>query len=243
MVKLNTYTPIRKGPTLQELDQQVKDAAQAMEGKFLEEMMKQMRSTVHESEGFIPTSQAEKIFREQLDQQYVGQWSSKGGLGLADMIYQQIMDKYGEKMGLRVPQQKPQGPLPIQPRIQKTIPAPSESGSPDQLSPVQLKNNKLTFIYDLQKMSLGEEGSSLETEPPSREVQSPWSGKLSRVQSIGTDETLVELDHEGGLRSQLVFKGRTDIKSGQQIESGQKLGVLSPEAKSLFWTLDVPASV
>jgi flagellar protein FlgJ len=221
MIKTNSFTPIRKLPTAQEIDQQVKDAAKAMEGKFLEEMMRQMRSTVTDSGGFIPTTQAEKIFREQLDQQYVGQWADKGGLGLADMIYQQIMDKYGEKMGLRKSLEKPQGPLPLNQNI-----------------PVQKKLNG--FQFDLQKSTLGESSDSKAQSSP---VLAPWSGQVSRLNEIGAQEYLVQIKHLDGLTSQLVYKGRPEVTIGQEVQAGQRLGALSPEAKSLFWTIDVNAPV
>lgn len=232
MIKTNSFTPIRKMPTAQEIDQQVKDASKAMEGKFLEEMMKQMRSTVHESEGFIPTSQAEKIFREQLDQKYVSEWSDKGGLGLADMIYQQIMDKYGEKLGLRVPQAKPQGPIPL-----NANPKGLKIQNPQEQKSELRVPQKSSFIFDLQKSAIDL------NDPSSNQVLAPWSGSVAQIKELGAQEYLVDLNHENGSASRIVFKGQPEVSPGQEVQAGQKIGLFSPEAKSLFWTIDVHESV
>ncbi len=232
MIKTNSYTPIRKMPTAQEIDQQVKDAAKAMEGKFLEEMMKQMRSTVQDSEGFIPTTQAEKIFREQLDQKYVSQWSDKGGLGLADMIYQQIMDKYGEKLGLRAPQMKPQGPLPLH-----SNPKGIKIQNSPEIKADSQNSNKTSFMFDLQKAAVDLQ------DPSSNQVLAPWSGSVAQIKDMGTQEYLMDLNHENGATSRIVFKGQPQVSQGQEVQAGQKIGLFSPEAKSLFWTIDVGGSV
>jgi Rod binding domain-containing protein len=88
-------------------NEKVLQAAQMYEQQFLRDMVKAMRATVDESE---PASMGEKIFREQLDDQYVENWSSGGGVGFADMIYEHVMDRYYNQ---RLPIQKPQGPLPF----------------------------------------------------------------------------------------------------------------------------------
>jgi peptidoglycan hydrolase FlgJ len=56
-------------------------------------MVKAMRGTVGESE-LMPASMGEKIFREQLDDNYVEEWSNTGGVGFADLIYNHVMDRY-----------------------------------------------------------------------------------------------------------------------------------------------------
>jgi Rod binding domain-containing protein len=92
--KNSTIEPIqinqKTGKT--ELDKKIRGAAELYEKQFLREMTKAMRSTVKESE-LIPVSQGEKIFREQLDQQYADQWGDQGGIGLADLIEQKLREK------------------------------------------------------------------------------------------------------------------------------------------------------
>lgn len=84
----------------------VLEAAKMYEGQFLREMVRAMKKTVPESE-FMPESQAEKIFREQLDDQSVDNWVERGGVGMADLIYDQVMEKYAGTANL----QRPRGPV------------------------------------------------------------------------------------------------------------------------------------
>ena len=54
------------GPQQKSMDEKLKDVSALYEKHFLGEMMKAMRSTVKEG-GIVQANQAEKIFREQLD--------------------------------------------------------------------------------------------------------------------------------------------------------------------------------
>jgi flagellar protein FlgJ len=238
----------QQASTPEQVDQGVRDAAKQMEGQFLREMVRQMRSTVSEDGGFIPTSSAEKIFREQLDEQYVEKWGDKGGIGLADLIHDQIIDKYGAMMGLRPQESRPMGPIKIDnqksshgalkienPNANHFIPMDTASGP----SPDKLKSLKTTMRFDLQKAALEDNG-----------VTAPWSGTLLGVKDLSADEHLLEMAHDNGLKSQMVFRGRLEkdlqpsqLKPGAEIQAGQRLGLLSPEAKSFFWTVDVNASL
>lgn len=85
-MKVNKNSPIY-------LKKQIRNAAKMYEEQFLRQMVKAMRGTVTHSKMTQP-SMAEKIYSEQLDQEYVQQWSSHQGTGLADLIYQDIIDKY-----------------------------------------------------------------------------------------------------------------------------------------------------
>src|SRR5262245_11435394 len=71
-------------------DKQLREASKLYETHFLNEMVKAMRSTVKRDGGLMQPNFAEKIFGEQLDNQYVEGWANKGGIGLADLIYTQI---------------------------------------------------------------------------------------------------------------------------------------------------------
>ena len=97
--------PVQKSP-----DQKLHEVSEMYEKHFLREMMKAMRSTVHEG-GFIQQNQAERIFKEQLDDHYVDKWSEKGGIGLSKVIYDQLIDKFGVQMGIKKAVARPQGPL------------------------------------------------------------------------------------------------------------------------------------
>jgi flagellar protein FlgJ len=58
-------------------------------------MVRAMRKTVPESD-FMAPNMAEKIYREQMDDNFVDSWVDGGGVGLGDMIYDQLMQRYPE---------------------------------------------------------------------------------------------------------------------------------------------------
>lgn len=209
--------PLRgPGPQPKSMDEKLKDVSAMYEKHFLGEMMKAMRSTVKEG-GIVQANQAEKIFREQLDDQYVEKWGEKGGIGLADLIYKQMIDKYGVQMGLRTPVEKPKGPLAMTEKSAFTA-KPFQKPS---------KDANVSFRFDRK----GDEpvGKPLE-------VSSPWQGTLLGKKTLLTGETLLEINHDNGLKSQMVFKGIAgSIKEGSKIHAGETVGLLSPEAKTFFW--------
>ncbi|MEZ0391268.1 MAG: rod-binding protein [Pseudobdellovibrionaceae bacterium] len=234
-MKIQNYKNLRQPPTPEEHNQKLKDVSQLYEKQFLREMMKQMRATVSDEGGMIPTSNAEKIFREQLDHEYVEKWGDRGGIGLADMIHQQLLEKLGPALGITQRPVRPQGPIQIDEKSLQMNPLKLHQPKDSPTS----QTGKTTIQYDLQKAAL-----------ESPDVSSPWKGSLLGVKQLNQDEQLVELLHDNGLKSQLVFRGQLEknlqaaqLKPGAEIQAGQRLGLLSPEAKSFFWTVDVADSL
>lgn len=64
-------------------------ACQAFEQLFLQQMLAQMRKSVPKG-GMFGNSQQEKMFSGMLDQQRAKIWSQEGGIGLANMLFQQM---------------------------------------------------------------------------------------------------------------------------------------------------------
>lgn len=218
MIKTGGPLSLRpQAPSPEQMDQKFKDVSKLYEKQFLREMVKAMRSTVHEG-GFMQTSHAEKIFREKLDDEYVEKWGDKGGIGLSDMIYDQLIQRYGEAAGIRQRSQRLKGPISVEslPQFQvrnRSNPALNQSDFP--------------VTYEFQKTT--QEKSAL---------LNPLQGKVQRYAKVGPEETLLEVLHEGGLRSRLVFRGPAEnLKLGQELQTGQKVGLLSPDAQSFFWSL------
>jgi flagellar protein FlgJ len=230
-MKIDQFKPVRQPLTPEQQDQKLQEAAKSLEGHFLREMVKQMRSTVPEGGGFIPTGQGEKIFREQLDQEYVEKWGDKGGIGLADMIHKQLLEKYGAMLGITRATEKPRGPIRIDEKSLQQNPlkvqTPSAAG----------KIGRTSMQFDLQNAALD-----------GKEVTAPWSGHLLGTKQLSPDEYLLEMSHDNGLKSQMVFRGMLEKslqspQAGAEVQAGQRLGLLSPEAKSFFWTVDVDDSI
>lgn len=197
-------------------DGQLREAAKMYEQHFIGQMVRAMRQSVPDG-GIVQANFAEKIFREQLDNQYVENWANRGGVGLADMIYNHIKEKYfpqGGGVGT------PQGPLPLK-----------GQGSTQGGGGIQLKSEKpsqSTFFI---------ESTSDKNGTQSRQVTSPWQAEV--VAHFTHDQTnVVDLAHSDGLSSRLIFSGTVEnLKAGDKIEPGQKLGALNSAAGGLTWVL------
>lgn len=198
----------------------LRNVSDLYEKQFLREMLKAMRSTVQEG-GFVKTNQAERIFRDQLDDQYVDKWSDKGGIGLSDLIFNQLVEKFGPRMGLKTPVQKPSGPLPLDARSEfrgRAAPAPSKS------------DKQVTMQFDREIAG--------DKKPEALNVTAPWDGVLLGGRRLDDDHQLLELAHDNGLKSRLVYRGTPErLNPGQAVQAGETLGVLSSDARSLFWTV------
>ncbi len=72
-------------------DEKLKEASEEFEIYFLQMMMKEMRKTVNKDDSFIKESNAEKIFREELDNQMMIELGKTGQLGLAKSIYERLI--------------------------------------------------------------------------------------------------------------------------------------------------------
>lgn len=70
-------------------DRKLREACQGFEAMFLSMMYKEMRKTVHDNPLF-GTSNGEKIWQSMLDDEMMNNVSKSGGVGLADMMYEQL---------------------------------------------------------------------------------------------------------------------------------------------------------
>lgn len=203
-------------------DEKLREVADLYEKQFLREMMKAMRSTVHES-GFMQANQAEKIFREQLDNEYVEKWGAKGGIGLSKLIYDQLVEKYGVQMGLKPPAQKPQGPIAVDAKSNFTAhPFHNVKESPNKLA------WRIDRMLDQQDLTIGSES-----------IRAPWGGKLLGNYQLESGETVVDIEHEDGLKSKLFFQGlKSSLQAGQNLQAGDVVGYLSPQAKGFWWNME-----
>ncbi|WII70673.1 rod-binding protein [Bdellovibrio sp. 22V] len=211
--------PVQKSP-----EQKLREVSDMYEKHFLREMTKAMRSTVHES-GFVKSNQAEKIFREQLDEHYVEKWGERGGIGLSDMIYTQLVEKFGAMMGIKAPVTKPQGPLPLDKKSEYTA------------HQFQHPGKKQAVSYRIDRGEAG--GAEALAGAEAGAVKAPWDGVLLGKKSLADNQTMIEIQHDNGLKSQMVFKGgMSKVSTGEKLQAGDTLGFLSSEAKSLYWTVE-----
>ena len=76
--------------SLNERRGQIRLAAEAFESYFLQIMFREMRRTTLDEGGLFPRSNAERIFTDMLDEEIAKSAAAGRGIGLADMIYQQM---------------------------------------------------------------------------------------------------------------------------------------------------------
>jgi Rod binding domain-containing protein len=195
--------PLRLSPAerLAQQEAKIKEAAQMYEQHFLQEMVKAMRKTV--TPGFESPSFAQKLYSEQLDTQYVESWAKRGGIGLGEMIYQQLQQKlYGAQ---QLP--RPAGPLPADTTGQLHVLPTNKKGRAD-------------FVIRPDKQG-------------AREVLAPWAGKLAALQALDTNDTALLIEHpDQRLDSRMVFRGHpvANLLPGAELSAGQKLGELGTAA-------------
>jgi flagellar protein FlgJ len=68
----------------------LREATDALETVFINMMLKTMRSSIPETEGFFKKSESEKTFQGMLDEAYSEKMSKAGGIGISDMIFDQF---------------------------------------------------------------------------------------------------------------------------------------------------------
>lgn len=73
-------------------DPKLRSACQEMESLFITHLLKEMRATVDKS-GFISGGRAEEIFTSMLDVELSKEASARGGVGLADILYNQLKNQ------------------------------------------------------------------------------------------------------------------------------------------------------
>lgn len=227
ITKLNPIkAPVQSEKPRSVTEEKLRDVAKLYEGQFIREMMKQMRATVQEG-GLIKKNNAEKIFSDQLDGEYANSWVEAGGIGMSDLIYEQLMEKYGTRLGLRQPMEKPQGPLDL--NAKSNYSGFTEVKSSEVLAPSAAEGAQpVTF--------------QMQTEPEGQaELKSPWAGVLLDKKHLEMDQIQYQIKHDNGLESLIMTRGTglgngPKLSSGDRIEAGQRLGWVSA-ASPLFWTL------
>lgn len=217
-MKIDSYKPVR--PQVQnDVDKQLREASQMYEKHFLKEMVRAMRSTVTPTE---QPSMAENIYSQQLDEQYVDKWNQRGGIGLSDVIYGQLKERFYPDKNII---QKPNGPLPVDKGgVQIKIDESKPLGIP-VIKPGEKEGQDLSYLFDVS--------------PGAKQaVTNPWDGKITQM-IRQDDRQLIRLAHENGLNSTISFIGSAaEMNRGDSVKSGDQLGLLGAEASGLTWKIE-----
>ncbi len=227
-------------------DARVMDAARMYEKYFLNQMVKAMRSTVKYSDLQKPTM-GEEIYRDQLDDQYVDSWTNTGGIGLADMIHDELLGKAQmnklRREAMKASKGKTRTPMALTDRdVLAVRRLPSGGGVAASL------NNKSETVL----VSLGKTTVARSDAPET--VRSPWDAEIVQIQA-NHGKVLIDLragsKNSEGRAVQIVFDGVTfdgtggdagSLRVGNQIKAGQVIGHLAPNARGILISQEVPGT-
>ncbi len=92
MLRIETPAP----PALDKKHLDLKKATQQFEGYFLHELLKEMRKTVPDDKLLGDEGHGQEIFRDMMDQTLSESMSSRGDLGMAKMMYDQLASSLGD---------------------------------------------------------------------------------------------------------------------------------------------------
>ncbi|SHN69416.1 rod-binding protein [Desulfovibrio litoralis] len=96
----------------QSKEKKLREACEGFESIFIQKMWEQMRKTVPK-EGYLH-SKDEEIYQSMFDQEFAKKMSSAGGIGLGDMLYEQLSQQLGDSARTKTPNKRYE-PLPIEP--------------------------------------------------------------------------------------------------------------------------------
>ena len=196
----------------------VDEVSKLYEKQFLREMVKAMRGT--SDMGYEKPSMGEKMYKEQLDNEYVEAWGDQGGVGLQNMIYDQLMERYFDSSsGMK--SLKAGGMMKLTDKdVSHVRPMPTSQKSQMPLK-IELKENH--------------DGTPTH-------VQLPFDAKFLSQSKMLDGKTAVTLEHQGGFKSTFIFDGVfLSQPKNAELKQGTPIATLSPEIKYFFWNLAGPA--
>lgn len=209
-------TQIEQQNKIDRRDPKIMEAAKMYEQVFLKQMVGAMRQAVPKSD-LVKESMGERIYKDQMYDNYVEQWSNVGGVGLSDLIYDQIIERFGPQQK----QIKPMGPMPI--------------------------NNGRTFHIENLSGENKAEGSSsngammLKIKPQNNfepmQISSPWEGEIIGNNTLESGQRALFLKHSNGLNSTFVFKGSLNLAKNN-FGPGETIGTVSAESNELLWKVE-----
>jgi len=211
--------PTTQVTTEKKRDPKMLEAARGFENQFVRQLISEMRKTIPKDE-LIPESMTEDIFKEQLDGEYADKWVQNGGIGLADIIYDQLEQKYG-------------GVKQIPPAKGEIFPLPKSSvvarSGPQQMKDIFERADKDLFIA--KKGPNGFDIKSREPLPERVDIRAPLSGLVLQASALEDGRQLLLIKHDEGLVSQFIHSGRNNVKSNTRVAAGDVIAELPPSRK------------
>lgn len=215
-LKLESKNPKLDPALMKKREPRVMEAAKMYEIYFLNQMMKAMRGTVQYSDKSKP-SMGEGIYREQLDDQYVNTWADQGGVGLAELIHDDMVGKWNTIKEMKEKKKAGHKPMPLTDR--------------DVLG---LRNLPSTRAGEQRVLvSLGTINSPKD---PPNQVKVPWECDVESVNS--TDgKTSLRVRTLDGRSVVIAWDGvPVFVRSGDHLKPSQTVGELAKAARGILVT-------
>ena len=127
-------------------EKKLREAAQGFEAMFIKKLWSQMRATVPK-EGYLH-SKEEESYLSMFDEEFSKKMAASGGIGLGDMLYEQLRSKT-EEAGRHTTPSRAREPLPIQPLKEGGRGIPSTGTKPEA------SENPLENLYTSVKSETG----------------------------------------------------------------------------------------
>ena len=89
-MKISGYAPPESVPLSQEEDQKLRDVSRQFESLLINDLVSQMRKTVVKG-GFVPESQAERVYQSMLDTEYAIAMAQSDQVGLSALVYEHLL--------------------------------------------------------------------------------------------------------------------------------------------------------
>jgi Rod binding domain-containing protein len=205
-------------------DEKMMEAAKSFENQFIRQMITEMRKTVPKDE-VVPETMADDIFKNQLDDKYAEQWTEKGGIGLADIIYQQLQEKYAKPTEFR----KPSGEFLQLPATPLKVVGQNRASQKASNTDIFEKADKNLFMVKADGSRL-----SIKSREPLAEhvnLRSPMSGVVLQAAALEDGREMVVIKHDEGLVSQFVHTGHNHVKNNVRVVAGEVIADLPPSQK------------
>lgn len=91
--QINSFEKALKEAAQNGDDEKLKETCQDFESIFLNMLLGTMRKTIPDG-GLVEKSNATSTFETMLDEEYAKSMAKAGGIGLADVLYKQLISKY-----------------------------------------------------------------------------------------------------------------------------------------------------
>lgn len=214
-MKIALHSALPMKPDSASPEAKLKEVAALYEKEFMRQMVKSMRSTVG-SGGLVKENQTEKLFTEELYNNYAEQMSDRGDQQLRKHIYQNLLQQFGARLGVKQEEQF-KGIMPLPSSLQKNA---------------KMQDYVIDSQTLMRKIDLSEKG------PNSWELTLPFAGQVTSLHR-GEDQefSIIEIKHDHQIQSQFRFLGEPKVKVGDYLQSHKKIAELSQSAKSLIWEM------